>query len=191
MLVNKDDGGGGWKINKAFDSGSDLGFSATFHPSGVTFGVAFQDGKARLYDIRNINKPLTEIKSSRPIELMGAFRCMKFSDGPEDLLFISEQMSRVHIIDLRNFDNHQILTIPSRFGEDSSTLTLTNDVYDNDNNTTTTTNNNSISQFSPLIQSYDQVTWNNHHHHRLLILLILLALAAQPIIFQLLQHLHR
>lgn len=108
---------GGWHVAQTFESGSDLGFSAAFHPSGTMFGVAFQDGTARLYDVRKMGgAPLAEIRTSRPVELNGAFRCLKFSTGPEDLVFLSEQMHRVHVVDLRDFNNHQVLTIPQGFG---------------------------------------------------------------------------
>lgn len=103
----------GWSLNKVFDSKSDRGFSVAFHPSGVVFGAAFEDGMARLYDTRSLKMPLAEIKTTRPMEMNGAFRCLKFSTGPEDLVFISEQMHRVHIVDLRDFQNHQVLTVPT------------------------------------------------------------------------------
>ncbi|ANB11690.1 hypothetical protein AWJ20_4511 [Sugiyamaella lignohabitans] len=100
----------------------------------MMFGAAFQDGMARLYDIRNLKVPLTKIKSARPNELMGAFRCLKFSNGPEDLMFLSEQMERVHIIDLRDFENRQVLTVPSNFSCSNYTETsTTNEMsYDDD-----------------------------------------------------------
>lgn len=137
-----------WKVSQTFDSGSDLGFSVAFHPAGNMFGVAFQDGTARIYDIRmaGSSKPITEIKSSRPVELNGAFRCMKFSSGPEDLVFLSEQMHRVHAVDLRDFNNHQVLTIPQDFGQQPQ---------------------EEEEAIEPIIQSYDEVidTASTHNDH--------------------------
>lgn len=108
----------GWQTTETIDTWSEFGFSTGFHSSGVVFGVAFQPGVAQLFDIRNLSEPLTQIYSTRPKEWPGAFRCLKFSQGPEDLLFLSEQMGRVHIVDLRNFSNHQILMVPPQLSED-------------------------------------------------------------------------
>lgn len=94
----------------------DYGFSTSFHSSSIVFGVAFQPGVAQLFDVRNLSEPLTQIYSTRPKDWTGAFRCLKFASGPQDLVFISEQMGRVHLVDLRNFDNHQVLNVPDRAG---------------------------------------------------------------------------
>lgn len=108
---------GNWQTTETIETWSEYGFSTGFHSSGVVFGVAFQPGVAHLFDIRNLSEPLTQIYSTRPKEWPGAFRCLKFSQGPEDLLFLSEQMGRVHVVDLRNFSNHQILMVPPQLSE--------------------------------------------------------------------------
>ncbi|CAN6643586.1 hypothetical protein TRVA0_020S00518 [Trichomonascus vanleenenianus] len=147
VVIHRDESSrSGWSLDKTFNSGSDLGFSAAFHPSGTMFGVAFQDGTARLYDVRNVGKPLTNIMSSRPSETMGAFRCMRFSTGPEDLLFLSEHVHRAHIIDLRNFENHQVLTIPPSFGQSSRTILPDTPLETIDENDT-----------SPIVESFEQI----------------------------------
>jgi hypothetical protein len=97
---------------QAIETKSDFGFSVEFHSSGVLFGAAFQDGRARLYDIRNLKTELADFVSTRVHESAGALRCLKFTQGPEDLMFLTEQHDRVHIIDLRDFDDHQVLSIP-------------------------------------------------------------------------------
>lgn len=102
----------GWVKTHTIEIGSESGFSTAFHPNGVMFGVASQDGVARLYDVRNHSKPLVEVPSSRREETHGAFRCLKFSEGPEDIMFISEHSGRVHMVDLRDFSNHQVLHLP-------------------------------------------------------------------------------
>lgn len=106
--------GSRWRLKETLSTWSDYGFSTGFHASGVVFGVAFQPGVVQLFDMRNLSEPLTQIYSTRPKDWSGAFRCLKFSSGPEDLLFVSEQMGRVHAIDLRNFENHQILMVPDQ-----------------------------------------------------------------------------
>lgn len=108
-----------WSVTDVLDSWSSFGFSTAFHSSGVIFGAAFQSGVAHLYDMRNLSQPLTKIYSSRPREFIGFFRCLKFSQGLEDLVFVSEQMGRVHAVDLRDFDNHQILMVPKQLSTES------------------------------------------------------------------------
>lgn len=120
----------GWQTTETIDTWSEFGFSTGFHSSGVVFGVAFQPGVAQLFDIRNLSEPLTQIYSTRPKEWPGAFRCLKFSQGPEDLLFLSEQMGRVHIVDLRNFSNHQILMVPPQLSEDGEIGGMTSGMGD-------------------------------------------------------------
>ncbi|KAK6202364.1 uncharacterized protein RJT21DRAFT_118378 [Scheffersomyces amazonensis] len=107
---------------KTIKSGHESGFGISYHNNGYLFSTVFQDGSCLLYDIRNIpanNKPLIEIKSTRPGHQSGAFRVCKFSPENEmtDLLIISEHVGRVHVIDLRNLnydnvDDHQVLVVP-------------------------------------------------------------------------------
>jgi len=128
------------------------------------FGGAFQDGMSRLYDVRNLNIPLAKIKSTRPNELMGAFRCLKFSNGPEDLMFLSEQMERVHIVDLRDFDNHQVLTVPGTFSCSDYTEALTTNELaplSTPASPPAGQSESSLSPSSPIIQSYQDVV--SHH----------------------------
>lgn len=110
-----------WHVSETLHSSHDLGFSAAFHPSGTMFAAAFQKGVANLYDVRNTSRPMTMIYSTRSEDMAGAFRSLKFTTGSEDLVFLSEQNDRVHIVDLRDFDCHQVLNVPtlSPTGQDS------------------------------------------------------------------------
>lgn len=110
----------GWKVANILDSSSSFGFSTAFHDSGVIFGAAFQNGAALLYDMRNLSQSLTKISSTRPGNFIGAFRCLKFSQGFDDMVFVSEQMGRVHAVDLRDFNNHQVLMIPKKLSVSSN-----------------------------------------------------------------------
>ncbi|KAK9467001.1 WD40-repeat-containing domain protein [Lipomyces arxii] len=122
-----------WKHQATLSTSADAGFSTAFTPSGVLFAVASQDGLASIYDSRylststhmslpsfhsaytsnrNMPKPLKYIESTRPHEGAGAFRCLKFSTGAEDLLLITEQAGRVHVVDARRLEDRQILDIP-------------------------------------------------------------------------------
>ncbi|ODQ65665.1 hypothetical protein NADFUDRAFT_50948 [Nadsonia fulvescens var. elongata DSM 6958] len=124
----------GWQISHTVKTSSDCGFSTAVHPSGLMFAVASQNGVARLYDIRKLHnyaqgsQPLVEIQTTRPNTMVGAFRCLKFSPGAVDLMFVSEHNERVHILDIRDFDNHQILRWngPDATTAMSSTSDMTN-----------------------------------------------------------------
>lgn len=95
-------------LKTSFDSG----ISSAFNSDGKQFCCAFQDGVTVVYDVRNYKKPLHTIFSTRPKAQHGAFRCCKFSGGTDDLLIISEHTGRVHLVDTRNFDKHQVVMLP-------------------------------------------------------------------------------
>lgn len=108
---------------KSINTRCDSGFGISYHSNGYMFSAAFQDGLCLLYDIRNLrDDPLFEIKSTRPGHQSGAFRCCKFAtSSTSDLLFISEHVGRVHLVDLRNlsydksqmFSDRQVMVFPS------------------------------------------------------------------------------
>ncbi|ODQ72284.1 hypothetical protein LIPSTDRAFT_322158 [Lipomyces starkeyi NRRL Y-11557] len=118
-----------WTRIATLATSADAGFSTAFSPSGVLFAVASQDGLASIYDsrylstsssntslsTRNVPKPMKYIESTRPHEIPGAFRCLKFSTGPENLLLISEQADRVHVVETRRFEDRQILDISNAY----------------------------------------------------------------------------
>ncbi|KAK9478900.1 WD40-repeat-containing domain protein [Lipomyces japonicus] len=108
-----------WTRSITLPTSSDSGFSTAFSPSGVLFAVAAQDGVASIFDSRFVSssstacKPLKMIESTRPRTNAGAFRCLKFTPGAEDLLLITEQSGRVHVVDARKFEDRQVLDIPN------------------------------------------------------------------------------
>ncbi|CAR25088.1 Gid11p [Lachancea thermotolerans CBS 6340] len=99
--------------------GGDHGFYTSFSENDMMFATVFQNGTCCVYDTRKLETPLAELSSTRKHTQNGAFRVCKFSKGLDDLLFISEHHGRVHVIDTRNFMNHQVIMIPDR--NDSST----------------------------------------------------------------------
>ncbi|KAJ8103455.1 hypothetical protein POJ06DRAFT_241933 [Lipomyces tetrasporus] len=135
-----------WTQTATLATSADAGFSTAFAPSGVLFAVASQDGLASVYDsryvststshtslsTRNAPKPMKYIESTRPHENAGAFRCLKFSTGAEDLLLISEQTGRVHVVDTRRFEDRQILDIPSTVNYRTRTIRRRRDNPGND-----------------------------------------------------------
>ncbi|KAJ8100867.1 hypothetical protein POJ06DRAFT_83268 [Lipomyces tetrasporus] len=136
-----------WARTATLATSADGGFSTAFSPSGVLFAVASQDGLASIYDsrylsdsssttylsTRNVPKPLKYIESTRPREAAGAFRCLKFSTGPENLLLISEQADRVHVVDTRRFEDRQILDISNTVNDPIRSMRRRRDNSGNDN----------------------------------------------------------
>lgn len=94
--------------------GGDHGFYSSFSENDLQFATLFQNGVCLIYDVRKMETPLAEISSTRPHSHNGAFRVCKFSYGLDDLLFISEHQGRVHVVDTRNFMNHQVILIPDK-----------------------------------------------------------------------------
>lgn len=96
-------------------TGHDSGFGLSFHANGSILAGSFQDGTCLLYDLRNVQQPLRVIKSSRPGNQSGAFRCCKFlQTSAQDMLAISEDVGRVHVVDYKNLseDSHQVIVFP-------------------------------------------------------------------------------
>lgn len=114
---------------RTIKSGHESGFGIAYHPNGNLLSTVFQDGTCLLYDLRNIsyNKPLIEIKLTRPGHQLGAFRVCKFLPAYDvnDMLIILEHVGRVHLVDLRhldysNVDDHQVMVVPyalDQYGE--------------------------------------------------------------------------
>lgn len=94
--------------------GGDHGFYSSFSENDLQFATLFQNGVCLIYDVRKMETPLAEVTSTRPHSHNGAFRVCKFSHGLDDLLFISEHQGRVHVVDTRNFMNHQVILIPDK-----------------------------------------------------------------------------
>ncbi|QHS74886.1 Gid11p SPAR_L01970 [Saccharomyces paradoxus] len=116
---------------------SDHGFYNCFSENDLQFATVFQNGTCAVYDIRNMATPMAEISSTRPHSHNGAFRVCRFSYGLDDLLFISEHQGRVHVVDTRNYVNHQVIVIP-----DKVNMEYINEQKHNTNPKFTTNSNN-------------------------------------------------
>lgn len=110
----------------------DHGFYNCFSENDLQFATLFQNGVCLVYDIRNTTEPLSEITSTRPHSHNGSFRVCRFSYGLDDLLFISEHQGRVHVVDTRNFDNHQVILIPDTIQTFDSSLNQNKDHLPNE-----------------------------------------------------------
>ncbi len=143
------------------------GFSTTFHPSGVLFATAFQDGKVLLYDLRSLKSPLKTFYSTRCDQQNGAIRCAKFIQGSEDFLAYTEHMGRVHIVDTRNFSDHQVISYPSNYGlpgitptyKPSSTFNQDPEIelmeLELELGMEQKPTNNNFANYQPIVQTYD------------------------------------
>ena len=129
----------------------DHGFYNCFSENDLQFATLFQNGICLIYDIRNTEQPLAEITSTRPNSHNGSFRVCRFSYGLDDLLFISEHQGRVHIVDTRNFDNHQVIMIPD------TVQTIDNSMKQNKTHETVV---------SPIFFNNDPVNNNNNSNSR-------------------------
>src|SRR5204863_5662545 len=59
---------------------------------------------------------LKELKTTRAGSAYGAARLVKFSQGPIDLLIFTEHTKYIHVVDARNFEETQILSIAEQDG---------------------------------------------------------------------------
>lgn len=148
---------GSLRQDNIIETPCDSGFSTSFDSSGIHFATCFQDGTTLIYDVRNLGQgPLKEIYSTRKNASNGAFRCVKYSRGTDDLLIISEHVGRVHVVDTRDFNNHQVImlpvnSLPTRSNQPSSTslnnLSFTNSL----------SNDNKSNVFIPRVLDYNDV----------------------------------
>lgn len=150
---------------KCIKTSHDSGFGMAYHPNNVVFATCFQDGFCSLYDIRNLDSPLTEIKSTRQGHQLGAFRCCKFSSlSIENMLVILEHIGRVHVIDLNDLENknHQVIVLPQALvqyaeyrnklrscGADTDT-----DIDDNDNENVNHNENHNTGKNDEMIEKH-------------------------------------
>ncbi|CCD26013.2 Gid11p NDAI_0G02380 [Naumovozyma dairenensis CBS 421] len=145
--------------NNIFDAPSgDHGFYNCFSENDMKFATLFQNGICLIYDARYTNSPLATIKSTRPNSHTGAFRVCRFSYGLDDLLFISEHQGRVHVVDTRNFENHQVIVIPDKLNMDDDLNT----------NTTPTLSSNFLNGDPVSLNQYLQIPSGSVNRHDLL-----------------------
>ncbi|AMD19009.1 HBR108Cp [Eremothecium sinecaudum] len=102
-------------VDRIYDSpGGDNGFCTSYSENDLQMATLFQNGLCLVYDMRKMDTPLAEISSTRRHSQNGSFRVCKFSQSFDDLLFISEHQSHVHVVDTRNLMNHQVIVIPDK-----------------------------------------------------------------------------
>ncbi|CAM9017805.1 unnamed protein product [Wickerhamomyces anomalus] len=137
----------------------DSGFSTSFDSSGLQFATCFQDGTCLIYDLRNISAgPMKHVYSTRRHSSNGAFRCVKYSRGTDDLLVLSEHVGRVHVVDTRDFNNHQVIMLPvndNPRSRQASSASLSNITSQSRSNSSVENVNPSI--YNPKILEYNDI----------------------------------
>jgi hypothetical protein len=156
-LLHPEQEGTRLRNHNTIETNCDSGFSTSFDSSGLHFATCFQDGTCLIYDMRNYSKgPMSKIYSTRKNTANGAFRCIKYSRGTDDLLVISEHVGRVHVIDTRDFNNHQIIMLPMNSLPSRSLTTSSASLSNlNDYNSSFDPSNSCV--FSPKILNYNDV----------------------------------
>ena len=66
---------------------------------------------ARTATIASDAGKLKTLKTSRAGSPYGAARCVKFSQGPLDLMLFTEQKEYVHLVDARTFERTEVLSL--------------------------------------------------------------------------------
>ena len=114
---------GSFHHQATFTASNDSAFSTSFSCTSSMFAVASQDGVISVWDRRfarnatpessssSSSGKLKTLKTTRAGSPYGAARCVKFSQGPLDLLMFTEQKEYVHLVDARTFDKTQILSL--------------------------------------------------------------------------------
>jgi len=90
----------------ALSEAEDSGMCCAWNSSGSCVASAAQDGTLCVWDIRSAK--LVAKYGSRT-----AFRAVKFSNGPIDLLAFSEHDTHVHLVDSRMYGDRQLIRIDS------------------------------------------------------------------------------
>lgn len=140
VLLRRDEGFTHSSRKETIATNHDCGFSIDFNPSGLYMATAFQEGTCLIHDVRNLKSPLHSIVSTRRNCQSGAFRRCKFSGSTDDLLFISEHTSRVHMVDVRDYNNHQVVVLPPCVNDMDQLL-------------------------EPVVKTFDQVTRSEDNFH--------------------------
>lgn len=79
----------------------DYSFASAWHPNGLTFATGNQDKTCRVWDIRNLSKSLTVLKSH-----LGAVRSIRFSSDGR-FMATAEPADFVHVYDVSTGYHHE------------------------------------------------------------------------------------
>ncbi|KAK4533710.1 hypothetical protein CCYA_CCYA18G4592 [Cyanidiococcus yangmingshanensis] len=104
--------GGSFYLTATFREANDAGICAAWHPSGLQFAVASQDGLCCVWDARYLGKTLARYTTQSLFPVRSACRSVKFSpaEADVDLLVFAEHQNYVHIACARTY-REQVQTI--------------------------------------------------------------------------------
>eukprot|EP00803_Ostreobium_quekettii_P000127 evm.model.scf_11.6 EVM.evm.TU.scf_11.6 scf_11:37943-41268(+) len=92
----------GYRRTQELKEYSDVGMCCAWDSKGVRFAAASQDGTTCVWD-RRTSKPVVRFKCSAPC------RSVKFSTAPMDLMMFAEETNVVHLVDIRKWNQQQLL----------------------------------------------------------------------------------
>ncbi|GLI70916.1 hypothetical protein VaNZ11_015944 [Volvox africanus] len=101
----------------SFREAHDTGSSTAWSPSGTYLASAHQDGTLAVWDIRSLSLV-------HRYQLTTACRNVKFSPGVMDLMAFAEHEDTVHIVDVRQWANVQLLNAGCGQGRDISGISF-------------------------------------------------------------------
>lgn len=118
------------KLAHRFESANDGGFGVSWNGNDSMFAVGTQDGYACVWDIRAGEK-LAAIKSHQHPYASGAIRNLQFTKKNFiDMLIFTEHYSYFSILDTRNFNKRQLITVNEAAYERSITGLAINEESD-------------------------------------------------------------
>eukprot|EP00866_Antonospora_locustae_P002089 jgi/Antlo1/2089/2071 len=121
---------GNLKLVQKFESVNDGGFGVSWNGNDSMFAVGTQDGYACVWDIRAEEK-IAAIKSHQHPYASGAIRNLQFTKKNFiDMLVFTEHYSYFSILDTRNFNKRQLITVNEAAYERSITGLAINEESD-------------------------------------------------------------
>lgn len=116
-----------FKKYETFKTMNDAGFKTSWNSLSTMFAVSTQDCYACVYDIRHSEK-LIAIKSRQFNTPKGAVRVVEFSKKRNlDLLLFTEHLSYFTLVDTRNFELRQSVTV----SEDNNERNISGGIFGN------------------------------------------------------------
>ncbi|CAL8471302.1 g10844 [Coccomyxa elongata] len=100
----------GFVEDYAFCEFRDCGIACAWNPSGTCIAAGSQDGYVVVWDAR-AHRRVVKLRTVAEGRVSGACRCIKFGEGPVDLMAFSEHSSHCHLIDSRAYHERQVLKV--------------------------------------------------------------------------------
>ncbi|CAK0785795.1 hypothetical protein CVIRNUC_009006 [Coccomyxa viridis] len=99
----------------SFTEAQDAGMTCAWNPSGTCLASGSQDGTVTIWDPR-AHRRVAKLGRRDGEPGLSACRCVKFGNGPADLLAFNEHCSYTHIVDARDFQQEQVIDVDASIG---------------------------------------------------------------------------